>query len=177
MAPATEDDDRPIGTNYTDKGPKPERGRSVNLLFEREIEIWSKKSVKICVKLKFANLHTRFLKFDHLEWWVGNAKQVGGIGVMVMVKMSWWDWCLWVWRPSSWWCWLCWRAINFAIMVLTDPKSFRPPPSTVPGSALSPLPIRWVVFVSTLPLLDFSCSRLGLESLIPWYFFLGREKN
>merc|ERR1719365_530850 len=42
MAPAT-DDDRPIGTNYTDKGPKPERGR--------------------------------FLKFDHLEWWVGNAKQ------------------------------------------------------------------------------------------------------
>jgi len=36
-------DDRPIGTNYTDKGPKPLRGR--------------------------------FLKFDHIEWWVGNAKQ------------------------------------------------------------------------------------------------------
>jgi len=36
-------DDRPVGTNYTDKGPKPERGR--------------------------------FLKFDHIEWWVGNAKQ------------------------------------------------------------------------------------------------------
>ena len=49
------------------------------------------KSVKICIRLKFAYLHTRFLKFDHLEWWVGNAKQVGGIGVMVMVKMSWWD--------------------------------------------------------------------------------------
>jgi len=43
MAPATTEDERPIGTNYTDKGPKPERGR--------------------------------FLKFDHLEWWVGNAKQ------------------------------------------------------------------------------------------------------
>ena len=36
-------DERPIGTTYTDKGPKPERGR--------------------------------FLKFDHIEWWVGNAKQ------------------------------------------------------------------------------------------------------
>jgi len=36
-------DDRPIGTNYTDKGPKPDRGR--------------------------------FLRFDHIEWWVGNAKQ------------------------------------------------------------------------------------------------------
>merc|ERR1711936_998937 len=36
-------DDRPIGTNYSDKGPKPERGR--------------------------------FLRFDHVEWWVGNAKQ------------------------------------------------------------------------------------------------------
>jgi len=36
-------DDRPVGTNYTDKGPKPDRGR--------------------------------FLKFDHIEWWVGNAKQ------------------------------------------------------------------------------------------------------
>ena len=111
-------------------------------------------------------------------WVVGWQRQAGGWDwVMVMVKMSWWDWCLWVWRPSSWWWWLWWRAINFAIMVLTDPKSFRPPPSTVPGSALSPLPIRWVVFVSTLPLLDFSCSRLGLESFIPWYFFLGREKN
>jgi len=40
MAP---NDDRPVGTNYTDKGPKPERGR--------------------------------FLRFDHIEWWVGNAKQ------------------------------------------------------------------------------------------------------
>lgn len=40
MAPT---DDRPVGTNYTDKGPKPERGR--------------------------------FLRFDHIEWWVGNAKQ------------------------------------------------------------------------------------------------------
>jgi len=40
MAP---NDDRPIGTNYEDKGPKPERGR--------------------------------FLRFDHIEWWVGNAKQ------------------------------------------------------------------------------------------------------
>lgn len=37
-------DNRPIGTNYTDKGPKPEKGR--------------------------------FLKFDHIEWWVGNAKMV-----------------------------------------------------------------------------------------------------
>jgi len=36
-------DDRPIGTNYEDKGPKPDRGR--------------------------------FLRFDHIEWWVGNAKQ------------------------------------------------------------------------------------------------------
>jgi len=36
-------DDRPVGTNYTDKGPKPDRGR--------------------------------FIKFDHVEWWVGNAKQ------------------------------------------------------------------------------------------------------
>jgi len=36
-------DDRPVGTNYTDKGPKPDRGR--------------------------------FLRFDHIEWWVGNAKQ------------------------------------------------------------------------------------------------------
>ena len=36
-------DERPIGTTYTDKGPKPDRGR--------------------------------FLKFDHIEWWVGNAKQ------------------------------------------------------------------------------------------------------
>jgi len=36
-------DDRPIGTNYADKGPKPDRGR--------------------------------FLRFDHIEWWVGNAKQ------------------------------------------------------------------------------------------------------
>jgi len=36
-------DDRPVGTNYTDKGPKPTRGR--------------------------------FIKFDHIEWWVGNAKQ------------------------------------------------------------------------------------------------------
>jgi len=35
--------ERPIGTTYKDKGPKPERGR--------------------------------FLKFDHVEWWVGNAKQ------------------------------------------------------------------------------------------------------
>jgi len=35
--------ERPIGTTYTDKGPKPDRGR--------------------------------FLKFDHIEWWVGNAKQ------------------------------------------------------------------------------------------------------
>jgi len=35
--------DRPIGTNYTDKGPKPDRGR--------------------------------FISFDHIEWWVGNAKQ------------------------------------------------------------------------------------------------------
>lgn len=42
MAPVT-GDDRPIGTNYTDKGPKPEKGK--------------------------------FLKFDHIEWWVGNAKQ------------------------------------------------------------------------------------------------------
>ena len=90
MAPATEDDDRPIGTNYTDKGPKPERGRSVNLLL-KEKQKSGAKSVKICIKLKFAYLHTRFLKFDHLEWWVGNAKQVGGIDVMVMVKMSWWD--------------------------------------------------------------------------------------
>jgi len=40
MAP---NDDRPVGTNYTDKGPKPDRGR--------------------------------FLRFDHIEWWVGNAKQ------------------------------------------------------------------------------------------------------
>merc|ERR1712013_413571 len=40
MAP---NDNRPIGTNYEDKGPKPERGR--------------------------------FLRFDHIEWWVGNAKQ------------------------------------------------------------------------------------------------------
>merc|ERR1711872_1007833 len=40
MAPT---DDRPIGTNYTDKGPKPDRGR--------------------------------FIRFDHVEWWVGNAKQ------------------------------------------------------------------------------------------------------
>jgi len=40
MAPT---DDRPVGTNYTDKGPKPDRGR--------------------------------FIKFDHVEWWVGNAKQ------------------------------------------------------------------------------------------------------
>jgi len=36
-------DGRPIGTTYTDKGPKPEKGR--------------------------------FLAFDHIEWWVGNAKQ------------------------------------------------------------------------------------------------------
>jgi len=36
-------DERPVGTNYTDKGPKPDRGR--------------------------------FIKFDHIEWWVGNAKQ------------------------------------------------------------------------------------------------------
>lgn len=36
-------DDRPIGTNYEDKGPKPERGR--------------------------------FIRFDHIEWWVGNALQ------------------------------------------------------------------------------------------------------
>ena len=35
--------ERPVGTTYTDKGPKPDRGR--------------------------------FLKFDHVEWWVGNAKQ------------------------------------------------------------------------------------------------------
>jgi 4-hydroxyphenylpyruvate dioxygenase len=35
--------DTPVGTNYTDKGPKPDRGR--------------------------------FLRFDHVEWWVGNAKQ------------------------------------------------------------------------------------------------------
>jgi len=40
MAPT---DERPVGTNYTDKGPKPARGR--------------------------------FLRFDHIEWWVGNAKQ------------------------------------------------------------------------------------------------------
>jgi len=40
MAP---NDDRPIGTNYTDKGAKPDRGR--------------------------------FIRFDHIEWWVGNAKQ------------------------------------------------------------------------------------------------------
>lgn len=33
----------PVGTNYTDKGPKPDGGK--------------------------------FLKFDHIEWWVGNAKQ------------------------------------------------------------------------------------------------------
>merc|ERR1712168_29893 len=37
------DDSRPIGTNYEDKGRKPDRGR--------------------------------FLHFDHIEWWVGNAKQ------------------------------------------------------------------------------------------------------
>ena len=42
MAAPTETE-RPIGTTYTDKGPKPDRGR--------------------------------FLKFDHIEWWVGNAKQ------------------------------------------------------------------------------------------------------
>lgn len=36
------EDGRPIGTNYTDKGAKPEAGR--------------------------------FLNFDHVEWWVGNAK-------------------------------------------------------------------------------------------------------
>jgi len=36
-------DERPIGTNYEDKGPKPDRGR--------------------------------FLRFDHIEFWVGNAKQ------------------------------------------------------------------------------------------------------
>lgn len=36
-------EDRPIGTTYTDKGPKPEKGK--------------------------------FLNFDHIEWWVGNAKQ------------------------------------------------------------------------------------------------------
>jgi len=36
-------DERPIGTNYTDKGPKPARGK--------------------------------FIRFDHIEWWVGNAKQ------------------------------------------------------------------------------------------------------
>lgn len=36
-------DGRPIGTTYTDKGPKPEKGK--------------------------------FLAFDHVEWWVGNAKQ------------------------------------------------------------------------------------------------------
>jgi len=35
--------ERPIGTNYTDKGPKPARGK--------------------------------FIRFDHIEWWVGNAKQ------------------------------------------------------------------------------------------------------
>jgi len=34
---------RPIGTTYSDKGPKPEKGK--------------------------------FLAFDHVEWWVGNAKQ------------------------------------------------------------------------------------------------------
>ena len=80
MAPAKEDDDRPIGTNYTDKGPKPERGRSVNLLL-KEKEKYGAKSVKICIKVEFAYFHTRFLKFDHLEWWVGNAKQVGGVDV------------------------------------------------------------------------------------------------
>jgi 4-hydroxyphenylpyruvate dioxygenase len=36
-------DDRPVGTTYHDKGPKPDKGK--------------------------------FLNFDHLEWWVGNAKQ------------------------------------------------------------------------------------------------------
>lgn len=41
MAP--HDSNRPIGTNYTDKGPKPTKGK--------------------------------FLSFDHIEWWVGNAKQ------------------------------------------------------------------------------------------------------
>merc|ERR1712080_414770 len=35
--------DRPVGTTYTNKGPKPEKGK--------------------------------FLSFDHIEWWVGNAKQ------------------------------------------------------------------------------------------------------
>ena len=40
---APDETERPIGTTYTDKGPKPDRGR--------------------------------FLKFDHIEWWVGNAKQ------------------------------------------------------------------------------------------------------
>merc|ERR1719458_1495537 len=40
---APDETERPIGTTYKDKGPKPERGR--------------------------------FLKFDHVEWWVGNAKQ------------------------------------------------------------------------------------------------------
>jgi len=34
---------RPVGTTYTDKGPKPDKGK--------------------------------FLDFDHIEWWVGNAKQ------------------------------------------------------------------------------------------------------
>merc|ERR1712088_212099 len=34
---------RPIGTTYSDKGPKPDKGK--------------------------------FLDFDHIEWWVGNAKQ------------------------------------------------------------------------------------------------------
>merc|ERR1712002_759744 len=44
MAPTPiTDHDGPVGTNYTDKGPKPDRGR--------------------------------FLKFDHIEWWGGNAKQ------------------------------------------------------------------------------------------------------
>ena len=33
------------------------------------------------VEVEFAYFHTRFLKFDHLEWWVGNAKQVGCLDV------------------------------------------------------------------------------------------------
>jgi len=41
--PPTTPYDRPIGTTYTDKGEKPERGK--------------------------------FLRFHHVEWWVGNAKQ------------------------------------------------------------------------------------------------------
>jgi len=43
MGPKMDAHGRPIGTTYSDKGPKPEKGK--------------------------------FLDFDHIEWWVGNAKQ------------------------------------------------------------------------------------------------------